>query len=145
MNAYLAFTIAAVITYALRASMTIAGSRITRSEHLGPVIGLATPAVLAAMITSALATHHGQIGTPVPVEVASVALAFVVARKTGNLGLDFDGLSEVMADLKSIDAQLGSSRPKTAIIRECFRSIMGVLQKTGDTDSLTPIKTLVGD
>ena len=39
--------------------------------------------------------------------------------QAGNLGLDFDGLSELMADLKTIDAQLGSSRPKTAIIREC--------------------------
>ena len=87
MNTYLAFTIAAAITYALRASMTIAGSRLIRSERFASVIGLATPAVLAAMIASALATHHRQFGTPAPVELAAVGLAFVVARRTGNLGL----------------------------------------------------------
>ena len=63
----------------------------------------------------------------------------------GEKRLDFDSLAELMADLKSIDAQMSSPNSKTAIIRECFRSIMDVLQKTGDTDSLIPIKTLLGD
>jgi hypothetical protein len=63
----------------------------------------------------------------------------------GEKRLDFDSLAELMADLKSIDAQMSSPNSKTAIIRECFRSIMGVLQKTGDTDSLIPVKTLLGD
>ena len=63
--------------------------------------------------------------------------------RAGNLGLDFDGLSELMADLKTIDAQLGSSRPKTAIIRECLRSIKGVLEGVGNSDSLAKIRTLL--
>jgi len=63
----------------------------------------------------------------------------------GEKRLDFDSLAELMADLKSIDAQMSSPNSKTAIIRECFRSIMGVLQKTGDTKTLIPIKTLLGD
>ena len=46
-----------------------------------------------------------------------------VKDQTGTLGLDFDTLTELMADLKTIDAQLGSSRPKTAIVRECLRSM----------------------
>lgn len=87
MNTYVAFTLAAAITYALRASMTIAGSRLIRSERFASVIGLATPAVLAAMIASALATHHGRVDTPAPVEVAAIGLAFLVARRSGNLGL----------------------------------------------------------
>ena len=37
---------------------------------------------------------------------------------------------ELMADLKSIDAQLGSSRPKTAIVRACLHSISGVVIET---------------
>jgi hypothetical protein len=65
--------------------------------------------------------------------------------QTGNLGLDYDGLSELMADLKTIDAQLGSSRPKTAIIRECLRSIEGVLEGLGNSDSLVKIRTLLGE
>jgi hypothetical protein len=63
----------------------------------------------------------------------------------GNLGLDFDGLSELMADLKTIDAQLGSSRPKTGIIRECLRSIKAVLEGIGNGDSLVKIRALLGE
>ena len=65
--------------------------------------------------------------------------------QTGNLGLDFDGLSELMADLKTIDAQLSSSRPKTAIIRECLRSVTDVLGKVGNSDILVKVKALLGE
>ena len=65
--------------------------------------------------------------------------------QAGNLGLDFDGLSELMADLKTIDAQLGSSRTKTAIIRECLRSIKEVLDGVGSRDSLAKIRALLGE
>ena len=51
-----------------------------------------------------------------------------VKDRVGALGLDFDLLSEVMADLKSIDAQLESPKPKTAIVRECFRSLKTALE-----------------
>jgi hypothetical protein len=51
-----------------------------------------------------------------------------IKDQTGTLGLDYDSLAELMADLKTIDAQLGSSRPKTAIIRECLHSLSGVLK-----------------
>ncbi|MGD9013837.1 MAG: hypothetical protein PVF62_15665 [Desulfobacterales bacterium] len=65
--------------------------------------------------------------------------------QTGNLGLDFDGLSELMADLKTIDAQLGSSRPKTAIIRECLQSIKEILGRVENSDSLVKVKALLGE
>ena len=65
-------------------------------------------------------------------------------RKAGNLGLDFEGLSELMADLKTIDAQLGSSRPKTAIIRECLYSLKETLEGLADNESLMKIKGLLG-
>ena len=63
----------------------------------------------------------------------------------GNLGLDFDSLSEMMADLKTIDAQLDSSRPKTAIIRECLRSIKDNLEGLANADSLDKVKGLLGE
>lgn len=65
--------------------------------------------------------------------------------QAGNLGLDFDGLSELMADIKTIDAQLGSSQPKTAIIRECLRSIKAVLERAGDDNSLLKVRGLLGE
>jgi hypothetical protein len=72
-------------------------------------------------------------------------VADALKSQTGNLGLDFDGLSEVMADLKSIDAQLGSSRPKTAIIRECLRSIKALLAAQTESDILRKVNGLLGE
>lgn len=66
-------------------------------------------------------------------------------NQAGNLGLDFDGLAELMADLKTIDAQLGSSRPKTAIIRECLRSIKEILEELANADSLEKVSGLLGE
>jgi len=68
-----------------------------------------------------------------------------IKDKTGTLGLDFDSLSELMADLKSIDAQLGSSRPKTAIIKACLHSISGVLKGTTNNSLSGRISRLMGD
>ena len=52
-----------------------------------------------------------------------------IKDQAGALGLDFDSLGELMADLKSIDAQMGSSRPKTAIVKACLRSIAEVIKR----------------
>jgi hypothetical protein len=65
-------------------------------------------------------------------------------NRAGSLELDFDTLSDLMADLKTIDAQLGSSRPKTAIIRECLFSILSVLINAGDNETTGRIRTLIG-
>ncbi len=64
-------------------------------------------------------------------------------NQTGSLGLDFDTLSELMADLKTIEAQLDSSRPKTAIIRECLRSVLGVMENAKDSRIPGRIRKLV--
>ena len=68
-----------------------------------------------------------------------------IKSRAGNLGLDFDGLSELMADLKTIDVQLGSARPKTAIIRECLRSIKGVLEGVGNGESQAKVRALLDE
>jgi hypothetical protein len=66
-------------------------------------------------------------------------------KAVGNLGLDFEGLSELMADLKTIDAQLGSSRPKSAIIRECLGSLKETLEGLAESESLVKIRGLLGE
>jgi hypothetical protein len=66
-----------------------------------------------------------------------------IRNQVGSLGLDFNTLSEVMADMKTIDAQLGSSRPKSAILKECLRSLKSGLGKAGDTESLAAISELL--
>jgi hypothetical protein len=52
-------------------------------------------------------------------------------QQVGSIGLPFDALAEVMADLKTIDAQFDSSHPKTAIVRACFQSLKNTLDHAG--------------
>jgi len=65
--------------------------------------------------------------------------------RAGKLGLDFDSLAGLMADLKTIDAQLDSSRPKTAIIRECLRSLKEALEGSAESELLVKIRGLLGE
>ena len=66
-----------------------------------------------------------------------------IKTKAGSLGLDYDTLEELLADLKTIDVQLTSSRPKTKIIRECFQSIIDVLQKVDADELVNQVKGLI--
>jgi hypothetical protein len=68
-----------------------------------------------------------------------------IKAQAGGLGLDFDSLAELMADLKTIADQLGSPRPKTAVVRESLRSIEGVLKSFTANKSLAEVRTLIGD
>jgi hypothetical protein len=61
------------------------------------------------------------------------------------LNLNFETLSEMMADLKTIDIQLGSPKPKTAILKECFRSIQSVLEKSGVSEKAAKIKNFISN
>ena len=70
-------------------------------------------------------------------------VVFELKTQTGSLGLDFDTLSELMADLKTMEAQLDSSRPKTAIIRECLRSVLGVVEKAQSRQMVDRLRKLV--
>ena len=66
-------------------------------------------------------------------------------NQAGSLELNFDTLTELMADLKTIDAQLESSRPKTVIIRECLFSVLAVLKNSGNNETAGRICRLVGN
>ena len=129
------------------------GTGLAEIKSLSGGIGITADGVAEAIQLGASITRKSDPGivlgnTPVLNEAACQAVERIVADLKSQLGekkLDFDSLAELMADLKSIDAQMASPNSKTAIIRECFRSIMGVLQKTGDTEGLIPVKTLLGD
>lgn len=93
-------------------------------------------------------SHRKLTDQPIMDPISSQAVEQAAAElksKAGNLGLDFEGLSELMADLKTIDAQLSSSRPKTAIIRECLRSLKEVIEGAGNGDSVAKIRALLGE
>ena len=72
------------------------------------------------------------------------AMAALKSRLS-SLGVDFDTLSELTADLKTIDAQLASPRPKTAIVRACLRSVENSLIDSGNESLAGPIEILLGD
>jgi len=93
-------------------------------------------------------SHRKLTDQPILDQTSSQAVEQAAAElksKAGNLGLDFEGLSELMADLKTIDAQLSSSRPKTAIIRECLRSLKATLERLADNESLLKVRSLLGE
>ena len=68
-----------------------------------------------------------------------------IKAQAGSLGLDFDTLAELMADLKTVGDQMGSPRPKTAIVREGLRSVEGVLKQFAGNRSLAGVRALIGD
>jgi hypothetical protein len=68
-----------------------------------------------------------------------------IKTQAGSLGLDFDTLAELMADLKTVADQLGSSRPKTAIVREGLRSLEGVLKQFAGNKNLACVRALIAD
>lgn len=65
--------------------------------------------------------------------------------RVGGLGLPFEALAELMADLKGLAAQLDSPRPKTAIVRETLRSAAAVLGRTSEKGCLATIRALLGE
>jgi hypothetical protein len=69
----------------------------------------------------------------------------VLKPRIGNLGMAFDDLTELLADIQSVEAQMRSSRPKTAIVRECFRSMLPVLTRSSETETLSRIKSFLAD
>ena len=68
-----------------------------------------------------------------------------IKAQAGGLDLDFDSLAELVADLKTIADQLGSPRPKTAVVRESLRSLEGVLNRFAGNRSLVDVRALIGD
>lgn len=96
------------------------------------------------------ATDPGTVLGPDPLlgEDAVAAVDGAAARiksKIDDLGIGFDGLSELMADLKTVGAQLSSPRPKTAVIRECLRSMIGVLDTGNGGNESRRLRQLLGE
>jgi hypothetical protein len=67
-----------------------------------------------------------------------------VKCQAGQLGLAYDKLSELVADLNTIDAQMLSPYPKTDIIRNAFLSLLDILKGAKANDGIQSIKDLLG-
>ena len=86
MTAVVAFWLAAVVTYLLRS-----GTTLTRTGSSDPRpaswIALVTPAVLTAMLASALLLDHGELVRPRLAELLAVLAAIVGVRRTANVSV----------------------------------------------------------
>lgn len=81
------FAVAGAITYALRCSMVVIGDRLDSSAIVESTIGLVSPAVLSAIIVSALVLDHGKVVAPDLAGVLAVGAAVVAVRRTSNVGM----------------------------------------------------------
>jgi hypothetical protein len=135
-----------------RVAETLIGLQLVEIRTLSGGIGISAEGadeVKSLMGGAALTDelHRKLTDQPIMDQISSQAVeqaAGELKSKAGILGLDFEGLSELMADLKTIDAQLSSSRPKTAIIRECLHSLQQILGDLADTESLVKVRALLG-
>lgn len=66
-------------------------------------------------------------------------------QQAGSIGLPFEALAEVTADLKTVDAQFESSRPKTAIVRTCFQSLKSTFDQAGAQECAGLVAGLLGE
>jgi hypothetical protein len=127
------------------------GSMLVEIRTLSGGIGIsANGSQMARKLTEPAGSNDKELAklddTPILTPVGRHAVEQIVSglkNQAGSLGQDFDTLSELMADLKTIDAQLESSRPKTAIIRACLFSVLSVLKTEGDHESVIQISSLI--
>lgn len=137
----------------LRTAEELIGTGLAEIKTLSGGIGITADGVteaqqLGASLQDIAGSNISLQDVPILDESGHQAVEQVVTKlkgQTNQYALDFDSLAELMADLKTIDAQLSSPNPKTAIIRECFRSIVGLLQSMDNNDSLKSVKTLLGE
>lgn len=64
--------------------------------------------------------------------------------RAGERSWHFSALNEFMADLRTLEAQLSSTSPKTAVVRACLHSIADKLTEAGSRENLTRVRRLLG-
>lgn len=83
--------------------------------------------------------------------VSAKTVAFVTEILTdlkpriGKLGMIYDNLTELLADIQTLEAQLRSPKPKTLIAGECLRAILTTLTGCGETEVSARIRSFLAD
>lgn len=135
---------------ASRTAQDLMAAGLVEIRTLSGGIGLSAAgveAVRAALDPGCPAQTRPRLGAGRILDAAAVqAVAQVcdgIKAQAGGLGLDFDSLAELVADLKTVADQLGSPQPKTAVVRESLRSIEGVLKRFAGNRHLADIRALI--
>ncbi len=83
---------------------------------------------------------------PLLEEAGRIILEALLAKVKTDLagGADFDLLAAAVADIRTIEAQLGSPRPRTAVIRSALEALAADVEQAGIKDRPAEIKALAG-
>lgn len=85
MTVFITFAVAGFVTFLLRSSMVLFGARLLDSPRVAPAIALVAPAVLAAIIASALFIDNGHIGVPRPIAAVAIGGGALAVYRTKNV------------------------------------------------------------
>jgi hypothetical protein len=89
-----------------------------------------------------------RLGTGSPLDASQCELVEQVLTRLkselGQTGLAFEALSEMTADIRTIEAQMASPKPKTMIIRECFASLLGTAKANQQAEWGRTMEDLLG-
>lgn len=140
-------------TAAGRLAETLIGSDLVEVRTLSGGVGLTAEGVAEARRSGAHLPGEDDSGPrlgdgPVVDAAARQAVEGVAAELKvglGGFGLTADGLGELLTDLKTIDVQLTSPHPKTAVVRECLRSVGRLLAAAGQETAAERIRLFLGD
>ena len=92
--------------------------------------------------------HVRRLGTTSPLDASRCELVEQVLTELktdlGQSGMAFETLSEVIADIRTIEAQLASPKPKTAIVRECFTSLLNSTREHRQEERQRIVEELLG-
>jgi hypothetical protein len=138
---------------AARAAEVLMGNGLVEIKTLSGGIGITEAAVAAIKETSGAGDEKsgGPQALPkapiISAESKSAIDTVLTAIKyhINELGLPFDAVAGILADIKTIEAQLTSPSPKTPIIRECFVSLKSWTDKSSHDEIKGKIKSILGN
>ena len=87
MSVLLTFTLAGVATFFLRSCMNLFGRRLQSSPVIERSIALVSPAVLAAIVASAIFIDQGALAPPDLVSSLAIVTAAVAVHRTDNVSM----------------------------------------------------------
>jgi energy-converting hydrogenase Eha subunit A len=137
---------------ASRTAETLMGSEWVEIKTLSGAIGITAAAVAGLKEQEEKeGSHPSELSalppTPVidaPGRASIETLLTQIKYHLHEAGLSFDGMAGVVSDIKTIEAQLTSPSPKTAILRECFVSLKAWMEKTSHPLLKDRIKSILG-
>ena len=93
-------------------------------------------------------SHVLRLGTTSPLDTSQSELVEQVLTRLkselGQSGLAFEALSEMTADIRTIEAQMASPKPKTMVVRECFASLLNTAMANQQTEWQRIVEALLG-